>query len=78
MIIPLPLASAGTIAGATVALETLKMPSETVGIFSAFDIFTRNAAAAFDITNSMLEQLDAARGTGRTNHALKGEESWKL
>lgn len=32
-------------------------------MFSAFDMFTKNASAAFDVTHSMLEELDAARET---------------
>ena len=62
--VQLSLASAGTIGGTTVILETLKMSSEQVGIFSAFEVFTRNAGAAYDIAYSMLDQLDAARETG--------------
>lgn len=38
-----------------------------MGIFSAFEVFTRNAAAAYDAAYSMLEQLDAARETGKIN-----------
>ena len=72
MVIPLSLASTGTVPGVTVALETLDLSTETVGLFSAFEIFTRNAAAAYDITYSMLEQLDAARETGKTS--LKEKE----
>ncbi|MDO4404945.1 MAG: cation:dicarboxylase symporter family transporter [Atopobiaceae bacterium] len=65
MVIELSLASPGTVPGATIVLETLKMPTDMVGLFSAFEAFTRNASAAYDITYSMLEQLDAARETGR-------------
>ena len=62
--VQLSLCSSGTVAGATVMLETLKMPTDMVGLFSAFEIFTRNAAAAYDISYSMLEELDAARESG--------------
>ena len=75
MVIPLSLASTGTIPGTTVALETLDLSTDTVGVFSAFEIFTRNAAAAYDITYSMLEQLDAARETGKTGLADKQEQA---
>ena len=61
MAVQLSLASSGTVASVTVTLETLKMPSDMVGLFSAFEVFTRNAGAAYDITYSMLEQYDAAR-----------------
>jgi len=64
-VVQLTLASSGTVAGATMLLDTLKLSTETVGVFSAFEIFTRNAAAAVDITFSMLDQLDAARETGK-------------
>ena len=67
MVVQLSLASTGTVPSATIILETLKLPSESVGLFSAFDIFTRNAGAAYDVTYSMLEQLDAARETGKIN-----------
>lgn len=63
--VQLSLASTGAIAGATVILETLKLPVDSLGIFSAFDVFTRNAGAALDIIYSMLDQLDAARETGK-------------
>ena len=64
IVVQMSLASTGTTAGATVTLETLKMSTDMVGLFSAFEIFTRNAGAAYDITYIMLEQLDAARETG--------------
>ena len=62
--IALSLASSGTVAGATVMLESLKLPTEMVGLFSAFEIFTGNAGAAYDAAYSMLEELDVARETG--------------
>lgn len=65
--VQLSLASTGTIAGTTVILETLKLPVDSLGIFSAFDVFTRNAGAALDIIYSLLDQLDAARETGKRN-----------
>ena len=65
MVVQLSLASTGTISSSTIILETLKMPTEMVGLFSAFEVFTRNAGAAYDTTYGMLEQLDAARETGR-------------
>ncbi|MBR3235083.1 MAG: hypothetical protein IKG11_05655 [Atopobiaceae bacterium] len=65
MVIELSLASTGTVSSTTIILETLKMPTDMVGFFGAFDAFTRNAGAAYDITYSMLEQLDVARETGR-------------
>ena len=64
-VVQLSLAYSGTIPGVTILLNTLKMSPDMAGLFSAFDIFTRNAAAAFDITYSMLDQMDAARETGR-------------
>ena len=64
-VVQLSLASTGTTAGSAVILETLDMSTDEIGVFSAFEVFTRNAAAAYDITYSMLEQLDAARETGR-------------
>ena len=67
MAVQLSLASSGTVASVTVTLETLKMPSDMVGLFSAFEVFTRNAGAAYDITYSMLEQYDAARETRKIN-----------
>ena len=67
MVVQLSLASSGTVAGTTTTLETLKMSTDMVGLFSAFEIFTRNAGAAVDIVYSMLEQLDAARETGKLN-----------
>ena len=67
MAVQLSLASSGTVASVTVTLETLKMSSDMVGLFSAFEVFTRNAGAAYDITYSMLEQYDAARETGKIN-----------
>ena len=67
LVVQLSLASAGTVAGAAITLGTLKMPTDMVGLFSAFEIFTRNAGAAYDITYSLLEQMDAARETGRLN-----------
>jgi Na+/H+-dicarboxylate symporter len=67
-VVQLSLASSGTVASATIILETLKLSTDMVGLFSAFEIFTRNAAAAYDITYSMLEQMDAARETGNLNH----------
>ena len=70
-VVQLSLASSGTVAGATITLETLKLSTDMVGLFSAFEIFTRNAAAAYDITYSMLEQLDAARETGKINSTEK-------
>ena len=66
-VVQMSLASSGTVAGVTILLNTLKMSTDSVGVFSAFEIFTRNAAAAFDITYSMLDQLDAARETGKIN-----------
>ena len=63
-VIPLSFASSETVSGAAVLLETLELSTDMVGMFSAFEIFTRNAAAAYDISYSMLEQLDAARETG--------------
>ena len=69
-VVLLSLASSGTVAGATILLDTLKISTDAVGIFSAFGIFTRNAAAAFDITYSMLDQMDAARETGK----IRGKE----
>ena len=66
-VVMLSLASPGTVPGATITLETVKLSTEMVGLFSAFEIFTRNAGAAYDITYSMLEQLDAARETGKIN-----------
>ena len=66
-VVQLTLASSGTVAGATILLETLKLPTDMVGVFSAFEIFTRNAAAAYDVSYIMLEQLDAARETGNIN-----------
>ena len=63
MVVQLSLASSGTVASTTVILETLKLPTEAVGLFSAFEIFTRNVAAAYDVTYSMLEEFDAARET---------------
>ena len=67
MAVQLSLASTGTTAGVTIMLETLAMSTELVGLFSAFEIFTRNAAAAFEVTVSMLEQYDAARVAGKIN-----------
>ena len=67
MAVQLSLASSGTVASVTVTLETLKVPSDMVGLFSAFEVFTRNAGAAYDITYSMHEQYDAARETGKIN-----------
>ena len=66
-VVQLSLASTGTVPGTTMTLETLKMSTDMIGLFSAFEIFTRNAGAAYDITYSMLEQLDAARETGKTS-----------
>jgi Na+/H+-dicarboxylate symporter len=66
-VIQMSLASTGTTAGATATLETLKMSTDMVGLFSAFEMFTRNAGAAYDVTYIMLEQLDAARETGNIN-----------
>ena len=66
-VIQMSLASTGTTAGATATLETLKMSTDMVGLFSAFEMFTRNAGAAYDVTYLMLEQLDAARETGNIN-----------
>lgn len=70
-VVQLSLASSGTVAGSTILLETLKMSTDTVGIFSAFEIFTRNAGAAFDISYSLLDELDAARETGRIKGAAQ-------
>ena len=67
-VVQLTLASSGTIPGATILLNTAKLSTDMVGLFSAFEIFTRNAGAAFDIMYSMLEQLDAARETGKINN----------
>ena len=72
MAVQLSLASTGTVPSATIILETLNLPTDTVGLFSAFDVFTRNAAAAYDITYSMLEQLDAARETGKLQQSSEG------
>ena len=62
-VVQLSLASPETVTGVTVLLESLKMSTDIVGMFSAFDMFTKNASAAFDMTYSMLEELDAARET---------------
>ena len=74
-VVQMSLASPGTTAGATITLETLKMSTDMVGLFSAFEIFTRNAGAAYDITYSMLEQLDAARETGNLNGQIDDEQA---
>ena len=66
-VVQMSLAATGTTAGVTVTLETLKMSTDMVGLFSAFEMFTRNAGAAYDLTFIMLEQLDAARETGNIN-----------
>ena len=63
MVVELSLASTGTTASSTVILKTLKLSPDMVGLFSAFDIFTRNVGSAYDVVYSMLEQLDAARET---------------
>ena len=69
MVVQLSLASTGAIPSTTVILETLRLPTDSIGLFSAFEVLTRNAGAAYDITYSMLEQLDAARETGKMKDA---------
>ena len=71
IVVQLSLASPGSIAGTTIVLETLKLPADTVGIFSAFEVFTKNAAAAYDLTYSLLEQIDAARESGKKTGSEK-------
>ena len=51
----------------------MEMSTDMAGLFSTFEIFTRNAGTANDITYSMLEQLDAAPGPKTEQHRiLKG------
>ncbi|MDO4797866.1 MAG: cation:dicarboxylase symporter family transporter [Coriobacteriales bacterium] len=52
MVVQMSLASSGTVPSATVILKTIKLPADAVGLFGAFEIFTRNAAAAYDVTYS--------------------------
>lgn len=62
--VQLSLASPGLTPGTTVIVQSLGMPADYVGAFSAYRIFTKNAAAAFNTAYRMLEQLEAASVTG--------------
>ena len=60
LLIELSLASPGLSAGWTIILSSLGMSAEYVGVFSAYSVFIKNAAAGFGISYRLLEEIEAA------------------
>lgn len=58
--VQLSLAYPGIIAGDTIIFNALSLPTDYVGMFSAYSVFIKNASAAFGITFRMLEITESA------------------
>ena len=59
--VQLSLASPGLTPGLTLLFEALTLPTEYVGLFSAYGIFIKNAASSYGIAYRMLEGIEAAQ-----------------
>lgn len=63
MSMQLSLAYPGSTAGNTIIFNALGLPSDYVGLFSAFHVFTKNAVAGFRVMYRLLEVTDYAYKT---------------
>ena len=61
IVVELALASPGFAAGCSIIFPALGISVEYVGIFTAYNVFVRNAGAAFDTSYQMLEQIEVAK-----------------
>lgn len=61
LVVELCLASPGFVVGCSIIFPSLGMSADYVGIISAYGVFTRNVAAAFNASYRMLEQIEAAK-----------------
>lgn len=69
--VQLSMAYPGGIAGLTILFNALMLPAEHVGLFSAYGVFTKNAAAAYGMLFRALEHTEIAYVTGNL-HADPG------
>jgi hypothetical protein len=58
------LASPGTVGSWVIAFEAFSMPTDSVGLFAAYRIFTINYSTAAVIAYSFLEEVEAAYKMG--------------
>lgn len=59
----LSLAYPGNTAGNTVTFESLGLSTDYIGLFAAYNVFIKNAAAAYSMTFRMLEITEVAFAT---------------
>ena len=64
LLIELSIANPGTTGAWTILLASLALPSEYVGTFMLYRLFTANFNAAYGALEAGLEQIDAASAFG--------------
>ena len=71
----LSLAYPGNTAGNTVIFKSLGLSTDYIGLFSAYNVFIKNAAAAYSMTFRMLEITEAAYITDNIDQTKCGKDA---
>ncbi len=64
LVLELSLATPGTTAGWVIMLESFSMPTDCVGLFSAYRLFTQNYASGVTFAYDMFEEVEMAYKMG--------------